>query len=290
MDIEWVNNGEPDENGEITVHIKNNAGNRISTFKGKNERELLDRALNSNLESIKIINRLKRPDTGRQSTKIEPKQITEDDRTRFASYIMDPEKIVETVTEIVTRQQGISPADMGRRLSADEEQAEREYINREAWAFRSVTPDYYPVPQNMDTLLAELKANQWPISRNNLQLAYQAALEKGLLVHWPSEEEKQHELTILEMNRQQPQSPATPHLESATAANGTTQPSTPTRPRTIATGIRNGDANATAPLPPPKRQKYTRADIERMSRADFEDKLRNEAGFRQLVDTMMSPA
>lgn len=290
MDIEWVNNGEPDENGEITVHIKNNAGNRISTFKGKNERELLDRALNSNVESIKIINRLKRPDSGRPTTRIEPKQITEDDRERFASGIMDPEKIVETVTEIVTKQQGISPADIGRRLSADEEQAERDYINREAWAFRNVTPDYYPVPQNMDTLLAELKANGWPISRNNLQLAYQAALEKGSLVHWPSEEDKQHELTILEMNRQQPPPPAAPH-ETAVPPNGTTQPSTqPTRPRSIATGIRSSEANGTAPPLAPKRQKYTRADIERMSRAEFEDKLRNEQGFRQLVDTMMSPA
>lgn len=287
MEVEWVNNGEPDENGDITVHIKNSVGNRISTYKGKNEKEILDQAIRSNMESIRTINRLKKPDTGRPGTKIERKAITESDRTRYAMEITDPDRVVETITEIVTKEQGISPAAVGHKLSIEEEAANAKYIQRESWAFRNANPDYYPVPQNMDALLDVLKANNWPISRTNLQIAYQTLLDQETLIQWPSEEEKQNEITILEMNRQQqrPQETETP--------NGTTQPSTPTsRPRntSIATGIRNSDVSGTAPTPAPKRPKYTRVDIETMSRADYEFKLKNEPGFRAFVDAMMTTA
>jgi hypothetical protein len=288
MHIEWVNDGEPDATGEITVHITNNAGNRISTIKGKDKEELLNRALETIQEMIRTINRLKRPDAGRPGLKIERKTITNADRDRMALDITDPGKVVETVTEIVTAQQGLSPADVGKQISRQEDEDEKQYILRESWAFREATPDYYPVPQNFDALLAELKANDWPLTRNNLQLAYQTLSDRGTLILWPSEEEKQQDMAIQEINRTT--SRIRPHEVQATP-NGTTQPNTPTsRPRSTATGIRSSEANGTAPSPAPKRPKYTRADIERMSRAEYSDKLMNEPGFRQFVDSQMSIA
>jgi hypothetical protein len=281
----WLNDGEPDENGEYIAIIENSAGARVSTFKGKTVKEVADKLLESQVNANREISRLRRPDQGRQGLKVQPRDLTPADKLRLSAEITDPDKVVDAVTEIVTAQQGTSPASVGRVLSKQEQEAEDAYHRAQAIAFARATPDYYPVPQNLQALMNELQANGYNFTTNNLEIVFQTLTDREELIPWPSEEEKQDYVTQMQSlyhpNGQQ--RAAQPPAQEPNPPSPTNAPNT--RPRSIATGIRSSDASASAPPPPPKKRQFTRADIERMSRAEYTDLLRNP-DFKRQVDAL----
>jgi hypothetical protein len=280
MNKEW--NKEPDENGDITLIIRNDAGAAVSTWKGKTMEEIADKVAESNMQATKEIARLRKPDAGRPSKTTEPRKLTADDNFRLASEITDPNKVVSAVTEIITATTGVSPEEQARERKEREERELTEYYVAEAKAFAFSNFDYYPVQQNSNALAEELKANGWPWTRNNLQLAFETLVERGDVVLWPSEDEKQK--YIMQVQQQQrPQQRATPNGSDAQPTTPEPNPPT-TRPRSISTVIRSSDASASAP-PPPKKAQLTRADIERMPRAEYMEKLHDPA-FRKAVDAL----
>jgi hypothetical protein len=267
MKYEWLNDGEPDQNGDYIAVIENAAGARISTFKGKTYKEVADALLQSQANANREISRLRRPDQARvpQALKTEAKELSPADKLRLSTDITDPEKVVETVTEIVTHAQGgVTPRESTKRLASMTEEQRDQYYKDEAVAFVQANPDYYPVQQNRDKLFAALKDNNLDLTRNNLALVYQTLSDQGELIAWPTEP------------------------TDGPKPNGQPEPNSPsptnTRPRSVSTGIRSSDASATAP-PPPTPKKITRADIERMSRAEYQEKLRDPA-FRKAVDAL----
>ena len=280
----WLNNKQPDENGDYILVIENDNGARMSTFKGPEMDEVAETAVDSLIHATKEITRLRKPDAGRQQVRVEPKDITPADRLRLSSEITDPNSIVEAVEEIVTKRQGIAPDKMGaefRRMNGEEQD---KYFGREAQAFRDEHPDFYPVPQNRDALFEELMANGWDLTRNNLAIAFQTLKDREVLIPWPDDTQE---------NIPQDQTPA-PAVAQPTYINGgsssangqtTAQPAPSPRPRSVSTSLRHSDASASAPTPT-QRKKYTRADIERMSRAEYNDKLRSDPDFRRQVDAM----
>jgi len=278
MQKRWLNDKQPDENGDYVLVIENQKGAPVSTFKGKTIEEVAENLADSQVHANLEIARLRKPDAARPQLKVEPKELTAADRLRLSSQITDPEKVVEAVEEIVTARQGLAPDKLGAwfsRMNADEQDR---YYGDEAQAFRDEHPEYYPVPQNRDALMEELKANGWDMTRNNLALALQTLKDRDELIPWPNDRqapEPQHE-------------PQPAYTGGNGYANGqTTAQSAPSpRPRSVSTGLRNSDASATAPPPPQTKKKYTRADIERMSRAEYNDKLRNDPDFRRQVDAM----
>lgn len=291
MQKRWLNEKDnegnylPDENGDYVVVIENSQGSRVSTFKGKTMQEVVDALGDSQVHANREISRLRKPDAARPQIRVEPKDITPADRLRLSNAITDPSSVVEAVEEIVTKRQGIAPDKLGAafgRMSREDQDA---YYGQEATAFREENPDFYPVPQNRDALFDELSANGWDLTRNNLAIVFQTLKDRGdVLIPWPDDSQAQ---------QQQEPIPATA-LPQPTyinggngAANGqpTAQPAPSPRPRSISTGIRNSDASASPP-PPPQKKKYTRADIERMSRAEYNDKLRSDPDFRRQVDAM----
>lgn len=277
MQRRWLNDKNPDENGDYILVIENSRGGRISTFKGKTIEEVTEKLADSQISANEEIIRLRKPDAARPRTKIEPKPLSPSDRLRLSSEITDPERVVEAVEEIVTARQGISPDRLGARMSQMDKEEQDEFYAAEAQAFREEHPDFYPVPQNRDSLFEELRANGWDLTRNNLAIAFLTLVERGDMIPWPSDNGETEE------NSNQP------HLvtEPPAKPNGQATAYAPSpRPRSVATGIRNSDASASPPAPAKKTAKYTRADIERMSRSEFSDKLRNEPGFRQQVDAM----
>jgi hypothetical protein len=277
----WLNDGEPDEHGDYIAVIENAAGARVSTFKGKTYKEVADKLLDSQANANREISRLRKPDQGRTPFKVEPRQLTPDDRFRLSSEITDPAKVVEAVTEIVTAQQGAAPQAVGRALSQqDQQEADRWYL-AEARQFAMANPDYYPVPQNRDDLFDEIKANKYDVTANNMAIAWQTLKERGDTIPWPTEAEGE----VFQYQLRHPEEPAKPNGQTA-AAQPTVEPNTPSpRPRSIATGLRNTDASASPP-PPPRRKAVTRADVERMSRVEFTQRLQTDPDFRRQVDAM----
>ena len=270
MDYEILNDRQPNDEGYYEAVIRNIEGKPTSTFKAKTEWELVEILLKSQVHANREIARLRKPDVARPTIRVQPKELTAADRLRLSSDITDPNKVVEAVDEIVTARQGISPDKLGAEFARKSAEEQDEFYGREAESFRSDHPDFYPVPQNRDALFDELKANGWDLTRNNLAIAYATLKERGDMIPWPE---------------QQTTEPAPQN------GNGSTQqadqPAYSPRPRTIATtGLRNSDATAMPPSPQPRKQKYTRADIERMSRAEYSDKIRNDPEFRRQVDAM----
>jgi hypothetical protein len=272
MKHEWLNDGEPDENGDYIAVIENAEGKRISTFKGKTYKEVADALLHSQANANREISRLRRPDRARipQPFQAETKTLTSADKLRLSTEITDPDKVVDAVTEIVTHAQGAAPREITTRLATMTDDQRDLYYKDEAIAFVQATPDYYPVQQNRDKLFAALKDSQLDLTRNNLALVYQTLSDQGQLIAWPDEPTDGPK-----PNGQMREAPASPEPNS---------PSPTSRPRSVSTGIRSSDASATAP-PPPMPKKITRADIERMSRAEYQERLRDPA-FRKAVDAL----
>jgi hypothetical protein len=270
MEFEWLHDDEKglDEDGNYVAVIKNAQGHRVSTFKGKSYKETADQLLQSQVHANREISRLRKPDTARQPLRVEPKQLTEADRLRLSSEITDPDKVVEAVEEIVTAKQGMAPSTVGKQFSKMDKDERDAFYAAESIAFRDNNPDFYPVPQNRDALFEELKANGWDLTRNNLEIAFQTLKDREEMIPWP-EGESQSE----------------PAPRKGNTNGQETAPAPSPRPRSVATGLRSSDASASAP-PPPRKAKYTRADIERMPRSEYNDKIRSDPEFRRQVDAM----
>jgi hypothetical protein len=281
MEAKFLNDGEPNDEGLIEAVIENSDGKRVSTFKGKTMREVSEKLLDSQVHANREIARLRKPDAAPRGLRVQPKELSAADRLRLSTEITDPNKVVEAVDEIMTARSGIAPDKLGAEFARKSAQEQDAFYGAEAQAFRDEHQEFYPVPQNRDALFEELKANGWDLTRNNLAMALVTVQERGDLIPWPSdarESETQHEPTAQPVYENGNGTP--PNGQSAT------QPAYSPRPRTIATtGLRTADASALPPAPQ-RKQKYTRADIERMSRAEYNDKLRDDPDFRRQVDAM----
>jgi hypothetical protein len=277
MQRRWLNDKQPDENGDYILVIENAKGARVSTFKGKTIDEVAEKLADSQIHVNMEFTKLRKPDAARPQLKIEPpKQLTAADRLRLSSDITDPERVVEAIEEIVTARQGISPDNIGRKFTEMSQQERDAYYIAESSAFREEHPEFYPVPQNRDALFGELRANGWDLTRNNLAIAFTNLWDRGDMIAWPDDSGENPPPSN--------EDDGTPNAPPATPPNGRPTPAVAApspRPRTVATGLRNADASANAPVAPrQKTPRYTRAEIEGMSQGEFKDKLLNEPGFR----------
>jgi hypothetical protein len=247
----------PDENGDYTLEIQNNRGHRISTFKGKSLIEVNEKMAEAQVQANRQLGRLLKPDNGReQPIRLQPQEITSADRLRYSSEITDPNRIVETVAEIVTKKQGAPPETVGQRLSAYDQEAANRYYREEAEAFMAEHPDYHRSPQNQQKLFAELQRRGYDLTRNNLSIVFEALRDDG------------------ELDEAPPPKPPEPEPEPE-----------PVRAVPRFSGLRNGDANGMKPPPPKPKPTITWAEIEKMPRREFEERCRDPK-FRQAVDSL----
>jgi hypothetical protein len=259
----WLNDKQPDENGDYHLAIENGNGHRISTFKGKSYEDIADQLADAQINANRQLSRLK-PDTGRQPFVVQPRELTPADRLRLSNDITDPNKVAEAVTEIVTASQGAPPSAVGKRFAEYDQKAADEYYNQEALAFVDDYPDYYPIPENQQALFQALEANHYDLTRNNLAIVFNQLFHAGKMVPWPEEGGPPEE---------PPNLPVAP------------PPPPPSRPRSISSGLRNTDASASRPAPKPRSPIVTRADLERMSRSEYNEKIRDPI-FRRAVDAL----
>jgi hypothetical protein len=292
MEYRWLNDKQPDDNGDITAIVENADGTPVSVFKGKTIDEVADKLLvgqtSANREIARLYKRI-HPDKGRKSLKPQTKILSADDKFRLASEINDPDKVVGAIQEIVNSTTKVPLEEMAEKALEDDKKQSDEFIRAEAFAFRDDVPEYYPTDKNMFALFDELKANGWEVTRNNLAIAYNTLKERGDIEPWPIEGKVATEPDREDGSSSSSNSAPAVATPPIAPPNGKPEPApAPSpRPRSIATGIRNVDASALPP-PPARKKTYTRADIEHMSRAEYQSKLQNEPGFRQAVDAMGS--
>lgn len=268
MQKRWMNNGEPDAEGFYEMVIENRNGQVVSRYRAKTHKELAEMAMESQVNANRQIGRLMQPDQGRTPLKLEPHELSDGDTLRIAQELdsADPSKKVAAVNQIIEARMGGRPEAVASELNTVSQERSDAFYRAEADAFTKQHPEYYPVKENMQLLFRELMARQIDLTRNNLELVYRDLMEKGEMIAWPS---------------------TTGEPEGGGEPDGGGNPPPASRPRqvlSIATGIRNQDANG-APPPPPKKKPVTRAEIENMSRAEYMERLRNPE-FRKAVDAM----
>lgn len=264
----WLNDKQPDANGDYVLVIENGMGHRVSTFKAKTIEEVADQLADAQVNANRQLSRSTKPDNGRQPFQATPRELTPADRLRLSSEITDPNKVAEAVTEIVTAAQGAPPATVTKKFQEFDQNAADEYYRQEAVAFTNDYPEYYPVPENQTALFEALRANNYDLTRNNLAIVFAQLFEAGKLIPWPADDE---------MPLEQEPPPAPVPVVAA--------PPPAPRPRSFSSGLRNTDANGSKPAPRPRAPIITRAQLEAMSRAEYNEKLRDPI-FRRAVDAL----
>ena len=262
----WLNDKQPDENGHYTLVIENGNGHRVSTFKGTID-DITDQLAEAQVNANRQLSRVAKPDNGRTPFQATPRELTPADRLRLSAEITDPNKVAEAVTEIVTAAQGAPPATVTKKFQELDQSAADEYYRSEAVAFTNDYPEYYPVPENQQALFDALRAANYDLTRNNLAIVFTQLMQAGKLVPWPDE-------TPLEEEAPPPPVPVV-----------AAPPPPAPRPRSFSSGLRNTDANGSKPAPKPRVPLITRAQLESMSRAEYNEKLRDPI-FRRAVDAL----
>jgi hypothetical protein len=246
----------PDENGEYTLEIVGKGNTRVSTFKGKSMLEVNEKMARAQVEANRQLGRLMKPDRGRDMPpKMEPQEITPADRLRYSSSITDPAQVVETVEEIVTKRQGAPPAAIAQRITEIGQEDAKRYYDGEVAAFLAEHPEYYRSENNRQALEGEIIRRGYDLTRNNLNIVYEQLTEDGVLE----------------------QAPAPPPPQT----NGESEHRSVAR----ASGLRSSDANGMKPPPPKPKPLITWAEIEKMSRSEYEERCRDPQ-FRRAVDNL----
>jgi hypothetical protein len=269
MNYRWLNDEQPDESGNFVAIIENRAGDRISTFSGKTHREVADKLLESQVQSNRLVGRLIKPDRGRKPLEVNPQELTTDDKFRLAQDLEDPNRSVDAVSEIMDRRLGASAPDVATAVAGMSQEDADRYYRVEAQAFVQECPQYYPVQQNQEALFRELEASGLDLTRNNLAIVFARLQQRGGLVAWP--------------DSVPPNGNGSNH-EDTNAQPSATPQARPRNIQSIATGIRSSDATALRPRPS-QPVKWSRAQIDAMSRAEFNGHMRDPA-FRKAVDEM----
>jgi hypothetical protein len=261
----------PDENGEFTLEIINSRGNRVSTFKGKSMVEVNEKMAEAQVQANRQLGRLMKPDKGRDNPfQATPQPISAEDRTRYSTGIIDPDRVVEVIEEVVTRRQGAAPAAMGAKVATFDKEAADRFYRAEANAFVQAHPDYYPTADNQIRLFSELEKRGYDLTRNNLAIVYEALADEGQMDMWPD-------------------SSTQPDNGTAPPSNGAVTelppPAPPPRAVPRSSGLRSSDASALKPPPPKPRPLITKAELDKMGRHEYEERLRDPA-FRKAVDSL----
>jgi hypothetical protein len=245
----WLNDGQPDEDGIITLQIINTQGHVVSTFKGTSKDEIADQLADAQVNANRRLGQLLgKPD---KANPPQPAPYTAEERLKYANGVADPSAVVETVTEIANRQQ--------------QTQADRDaYYQAEALAFTREHPEFYRTLKNQQRLFKALEENQYDLTRHNLALVFEELLAEGELELPPASDGAPPE-----------------------GAEGASTPPVEAQPqqRNYSTGLRNSDASASRPAPPKKKPLVTWETLEKMPRHEYNERLRDPE-FRRAVDAL----
>jgi hypothetical protein len=268
MAVTWDNNGEPVNGFYIARLTFPDAPPQV--FKGTSYKEVADNLLKAQEHASNAIRELKAgrtPEPAKPRRRAEAKPLTAGERMTIAAEITDPHKSAQAITRVV--ESVVGPVEVIREAvnKMDDEEEAREAHDAAA-LFASSTPDWYPSQYNIETLANYMRYNNYAPTSSNFEIAYGHLRAANLLQSRPPESDEE----------EQTEEPPKPN------GHGGKPPQT-VRPRgtLTATSIRASDTSGS---PRPARPKYTRAQIDGMSAATFKEKMNNEPGFREFVDSL----
>jgi|ERR1700689_765721 len=176
---------QPTENGVAL------GGKQVIIYDGTPE-DLGAKMAAQNEELIKLNRRLKKdlrlssstvdqiPDTisrfDESKYDLKPEPLTAEERIQLANDINDPEKF-DAVSKRIVRATIGDPDALRARMARTEQRLDRATVAEEALAFKNATPDYYPCPENLQTLAAWMQKNNLDPVKENFTYAYETLKE-----------------------------------------------------------------------------------------------------------------
>lgn len=283
--IFYENDGKPNDEGDIVAVVDMNDGTQPERFKGKTEKDILDKVLVAKAEATRTIQTVARGKLDPKepaTTPAAPAPLTADDRFRVTAGLQSPESAPESVVAAVEHELGRPLADVARLLSREQEAAEIKKM-QELWAgWVEKHPEYVQCPQNNGRISRYLDLHRAATTEKNLDIAFEDLSRDGLLVEMPPNAVVEDEAVAAATVTATPEATAPP--ESRPQAGSPARPAVTTRPRMVnSSGVRSADISGTD-APPKPAPKYTMAEVEKMSRAEYSEKLKTDPEFRAFVD------
>jgi len=265
---EWENDGEANDQGQYVAVIDMEDGSRPQRFIGDSHRSVADQLMTAQLHATTHIGQqrsrireLETPEPGTAPQRFERRPLSADDRFRVVADMSDPTKAPEAIKTVVEAEFGAPIETVRERLNTAAETDQAAQAAQETRQFMEETPDFFPSQHNNQLLVSHMQMSGMAPTKKNFGIAYERLRDAGLLQAKPDVE---------------------PPPREAIPSPGTTRP----RPIvTHSTGIRSSDSSAT-PEMRQRQPKYTRDAIEKMPAKEYQDRYKNEPGFRAAVDKL----
>ena len=213
----------------------------------------------------------------------EERPLTADERVKVTNLMKDPATIGEAMDIILEAKYGAPPEAVRSQLKDAQEVKQVGRIQREINQFLADTPTYVNCDTNRENIERWMAKHEKRWTVKNLKLAFEDLSADGLLV-------------LQAPKAEPPVSPAAPAaaapaVEPAIPAPSTNPapaiPSEPTevRPQQSSSGLGRNNSSAVPSVTGPKTTGITHRDINKMSAAEYEAKLK-DPDFRKAVEEL----
>lgn len=283
-EIVWANNGdafEVDINGvktmvfAATVDLKD--GKPVQKFQGESYKEIADKLLQAQANATARIRELTPEEKSQKKppTEFSQKPLSADDRFELAQDITNPEKAADAINRVVESELGAPLAEVREILQEGQDEKLKKAVKDAMQKFLDITPDFEPCQHNEGLIIRYGEMHNLPPTEvDSYTQIWTALKDAGLVI---VKEVKTDDADPTNVETAEPGERQQRELPGPTAVS---------RPRLAAssTSLRRGDSDdAPSRVSKPK---YTRADVDAMPLATYQDKLKNEPGFAALVDAL----
>jgi hypothetical protein len=261
-------------------------------FEADTQQELIDKlaaahenasaALYKTRAQVKL-GTLLEPDPEEPIRTFEARTLTADERIKLTKDLSDPARAAEAHRTLLEAELG-APLETVRTTLRDAEIQKRvESIKAAIDAFRKEHPEYIDSESNGDKIKKYMEKKNLRYSVKNLNIAFEDLKSDGLLTLQPPK------AAVPEAPAATPvaTAPATPEVIPPAATTAPAIPATPTevRPKQSSSGLGRENSSAAPSSEAPKTVGITIRDINRMSAAEYQDKIRDPE-FRKAVEKL----
>lgn len=245
------------------------------------------------------------PDSDQPIQTFQEKSLSADELVKVNTLLKDPKTAPDAYKTLLEAQFG-APVDVIRKILQQTELNNRvETMREHVELFKYAHPEYVDSETNKEKMLKFLDKKKWPITKKNLELAYEELGGEGLLVtQTPIPAVAAQPAPSPVTSVPEPVAPAVPTLAAAPALPS--QPEIPAvvtpaapisavpaevrselAPSLSSTGLGRSNGVLSTPPEPPKAKGITRAELAKMTSTDYERKLRLDPEFVKSVEALL---
>lgn len=215
-----------------------------------------------------------KPDPAREAHEFKPRVLSTDEQFRISQELQNPATMAKALDELISARLGGTPEQIAGALETTRRDERRRWYLGQIEQFCAAHPDYKRTKANQTQIIDFLAERGWELTTRNLTLAFGSLKLDGLV-----------EL----QSRQEPRASETAREDAERVTAGREQigstPTVTTRTRSASTGLSSRNSLVSPGDAPRGNRMPTRAEIDRMSSAEYNERLRDPQ-FARYVDNL----